>query len=144
MLTGPQACPAIEERACSKAGFALVEVLVALAILALALTVLVSVLADGTGRAGHAEKQARALLHAQSLLAAVGAEVALQQGRTSGRFEDGSRWHLTIEAHGDAADRRAWPVGAYRVSVEVAWVHAGQERSLVLTTLRLGTGEAAR
>jgi general secretion pathway protein I len=137
-------CPPSKEAEARDAGFTLVEVLVALAVLALTLGVLLQVLADGAGRAGHAEKQASALSQAQSLLAAVGSQIALQHGHTSGQFDDGSRWQLRIEAHGDAADRKAWPVGAYKVFVEVAWVHGSRERSLTLTTLRLGGKESTR
>jgi len=126
-----------------QAGFALVEVLAALAILALSLSVLFAVLSDGVRRTSHAEKLAEATLQAQSLLARVGSEIALKPGVTTGQLSDGSRWQLSVEPHGDAGERRAWPVGAYKVSAEIAW-NDGQERSLTLATLRLGAKESAR
>ena len=116
-----KSCPPDADARVRQDGFALLEVLVALAILALGLAVLLTVLSDGIGRAGHAERQVKALLHAQSLLAAVGSTIALKPGVTAGQLDGGLRWQVAIEAHADAADRKAWLVGAYKVSVEVAW-----------------------
>lgn len=127
-----------------EAGFALLEVLVALAILALTLSVLVGVLSDGVGRARQAEALAEAGLRARSLLARVGTEIPLRQGLTTGQFANGLRWQLRIEVYGDATERRAWPVGAYSVSAEIVWHDGVRERSAVLTTLRLGPKEPIR
>ena len=127
-----------------EAGFALVEVLASLAILALALGVLFAVLSDAARRTSHAERLAEASLHAQSLLARVGPEMPLTQGVTAGELPNGLRWQLRIEPYGDAADRRAWLTGAYKVSAEVAWNDGEKERSLTLATLRLGAKEQAR
>jgi len=128
----------------SEAGFALVEMLASLAILALALGTLFAVLSDGARRTGHAERLAEAGLHAQSLLARVGPEIPLTQGVTAGELPNGLRWQLRIEPYGDAADRRAWLTGAYKVTAEVAWNDGVKERSLTLATLRLGAKEQGR
>ena len=144
MLNTMQSHSPREKDESRQAGFALIEVLVALAISALALSVLFAVLSDGARRTSHAEKLARAALQAQSLLAAVGSQIALKQGLTTGQLDDGLRWQLRIDGYGDSADRRAWPVTAYQVSVEMAWTDGGRERSLGLTTLRLGPKESGR
>jgi general secretion pathway protein I len=128
----------------SEAGFTLVEILAALAILTLSLSALFGVLSDGIGRAGQAEAHAQAGSLAQSLLARVGAEISIRQGATAGEFAEGYRWRLRIEPYGDAADNRAWPIAAYSVSAEVTWGAGAQERSIVLTTLRVMPKEPAR
>lgn len=126
------------------AGFAILEVLVALAILAIALGVLLAVFADGIRRQGRAEELAEATLHAQSLLARVGADVPLKVGLTTGALSNGMRWQVRVERYGNAPDRKAWGGGAYRVVVDVL-EDGGQNGPLVnLTTLRLGPKEPDR
>jgi general secretion pathway protein I len=134
----------IAERCLEEDGFTLVEIVVALAILALSVTVLLGVISDGLRRTDQAARMARATSLAQSLLAKLGTELPAQQGETTGELADGFRWRLRLEPYGDNVDRQQWPVGAYNVSAEIAWGAGGGERSVVLTTLRLGAKEPAR
>lgn len=120
-----------------EAGFTLVEVIFALAILALSLSVLLSVISNGIRQTDRAQGLAQAGLLAQSLLAKVGTEVPIQEGGTAGESPGGFRWQVLIEPYGDAADREGWPVAAYAVSIEVRWGEPSQERLVTLTTLRL-------
>ena len=124
------------------AGFTLVETLVAFAILALSLGALFEVVSDAVRRTSRAEKLSQASLALQTLLARVGSDIPLQQGQPDGQFANGLHWRVRIEAYGDAADQRAWPVGAYKVSVEVHWPDGMQERTVSATTLRLGPRES--
>jgi general secretion pathway protein I len=128
----------------TEAGFALIEVIAALAILALSLGVLLSAISDGIWRTGQAERMAEAGSLAQSLLAKVGTEVPVQQGQTAGELADGFRWRLRMEPYGDTVDRQQWPLDAFAVSAEVSWGDHGQEHSVALTTLRLAPKEAPR
>jgi general secretion pathway protein I len=125
-------------------GFTLVEVVVALAILALSVTVLLGVISDGLRRTDQAARTAQATALAQALLARLGTELPVQQGETSGELADGLHWRLRLTPYGDRADRDQWPVGAYHVSAEVSWGAGGAERSVLLTTLRLGAKEPVR
>lgn len=122
-------------------GFTLPEILAALAILALSLSVLFGLLSDGLRRTGRAEATAEAGALAQSLLARVGTELPIEPGLTTGEFPNGLRWRLHMEPYGDGGDRQAWPVAAHVVSAEVAWGDGEQRRSVALTTLRLALKE---
>ena len=83
-------------------GYTLIEVLVAFAILALALTILLGTLSGATRQVKWADEAGRAALHAQSLLASVGVAESLQPGRRAGTFEDGHyRWSLDIAPYAD-------------------------------------------
>jgi len=126
------------------AGFTLVEVVVALAILALSLSVVFVAMSDGTWRVGQADAATRAGSLVQSLLARAGTEVPLREGRAEGQFADGFGWTLQVQRFGDAADRAQWPLAAYTVTAEVSWDEAASRRSLALSTIRLGPKEAAR
>jgi general secretion pathway protein I len=125
-----------------KAGFTLVEIIVALAILALCLNVLLTTISDALWRTGEAEAQAEAASLARSLLAQAGSALPLRDGAAAGRFENGFRWRLSATPYG-AADQQV-PVRAYAVTAEVFWDDAKAERSLALTTLRLGANSAGR
>lgn len=78
-------------------GYTLVEVLVTLAIVALALGPLLSVFSDGFRRTGHSQAMAQATLHARSLLDRAGIDTPLREGLTTGQLENGFRWRLSID-----------------------------------------------
>jgi len=134
----------IDESHDGEAGFTLVEVIAAFAILALAFSVLLAVISDGLRRSAQAEIEAEAASLAQALLAQAGTEAALQPGERAGEPGNGLRWRLRMEPYGDAGDTRQRPVAAYHVTAEVFWRDGLQERSLALTTLRLGAPEPTR
>ena len=120
----------------SRAGFTLVEIIVALAILALSLNVILPAISGALWRTGEAEAQAEAASLARSLLAQAGNAMPLHDGAADGQFENGFRWQLRVTPYG-AADQ-AMPVRAYKVAAEVFWGDAGRQYSAALTTLRLG------
>lgn len=81
-------------------GYSLLEVIVAFALLALALTLLLGSLSGAARQVHNADLRTRAVLHAQSLLAATGVEAPLQVGREQGDWEDGRyRWDLQVEPY---------------------------------------------
>lgn len=127
-----------------EAGFTLVEVIVALAILALCLGVLLGVISHTAWQTAQAERLARAGLLAQSLLATVGTEMPIRAGETSGEFPDGFHWRVKTQPYGEGAKREQWPVGGYTVLVEVSWNDGFNGRSVALSTLRLGAKEPVR
>jgi general secretion pathway protein I len=124
------------------AGFTLVEIIVALAILALSLNVILPTISDALWRTSEAEAQAEAAALARSLLAQAGISVALQNGEAAGRFDNGFRWRLEVTPYGRTD--QTMPVRAYKVVAEVFWDDPRHERSIALTTLRLGANGAGR
>ena len=126
----------------ARSGFTLVEIIVALAILALCLNVILAAISDALRRTGEAEAQAEAASLARSLLAQAGSAVPLDDGAAAGQLANGFRWRLQVAPYGPAD--QAVPVRAYKVTAEVSWDEARRERSVALTTLRLGAGGAGR
>ena len=126
----------------TRAGFTLVEIIVALAILALSLNAILPAISDALWRTSEAEAQAEAASLARSLLAQAGNAVPLHDGAAAGQSENGFRWRLQVTPSG-GADQTV-PVRAYKVVAEVSWDDARSERSVALTTLRLGTNGAGR
>ena len=118
--------------------------MVALAILALSLSVVFAAMSNGTWRVSQADAAARAGTLAQSVLARAGVEVPLREGHADGRSPDGLDWTLQVQRFGDAVDRAQWPLAAYVVTAEVFWDEASTRRSVALSTIRLGPKETTR
>lgn len=77
-------------------GFTLLEVLVAFAIAALALTVLFRATGSGLGSARAASRYEEAVVRARSHLAAIGHDAALVAGDASGDDGGGFQWRLSV------------------------------------------------
>ena len=129
-------------------GFTLLEVIIAFAVLALALTLLLGTL-SGSAREVRASADAgRAAMHAQSLLDQVGVGEALRPGSRDGEFEDGRyRWNLSIDRYVDPARRARDTIepGAPQLmllALHVEWGEGGPRERLDLQSLRLAQPEA--
>ncbi|MEL1266140.1 type II secretion system protein XpsI [Pseudoxanthomonas putridarboris] len=89
-------------------GFTLIEVIVAFALLALALTLLLGSLSGASRQVRQAEDSSRATLHAQSLLAQLGVGEPLRPGPQEGRFDGGRyQWTLQVAPYADPLAARA-------------------------------------
>lgn len=125
-----------------QAGFSLLEVLVAFAILGISLGVLLQAFATGLRNAGMADDYSRATLYAESILAAIGRETPLGEGNHSGPIDDRFSWRSSVTPYvDDMPDPEITKVRAYRVGVEVFWEGSSQTRSVALETLRLAPVE---
>lgn len=133
-LPGGSRCATSGPR-CSGAGFTLLEVIVAVAILAVALGALLQIFSSGLRGARVAGHHAIATLQAESKLAAIGIETALEEGESAGEFDNGHRWRVTVRPYlGSGQEAR---LAAYEVVVTVSWGETGGPRSISLGTLRL-------
>jgi len=127
----------------SMRGFTLIEVIVAFAVLALALTLLLGTLSGAARQVRWADDAGRAALHAQSLLDQTGVGEALQPGQREGEFEDGRyRWSLQVEPWRDQTTQDATlldPVAPrlMRLTLAVQWGDGGPRQQLQLQSLRL-------
>ena len=118
-------------------GFTLIEVLIAFVILALALGALLPGFSAGLRGLDAADDYATAAMFAESRLAAVGREAPLEEGTTSGEFDERFSWRLDVTALPEADPDGVLPVLPYGVVLTVSWGE-GDGRSIVVETLRLG------
>ena len=119
------------------AGFTLIEVIVALALLAAGLSILLGVISGSLQQTAKAERMAEAGSLAQSLMAEVGIDLPIKPEERDGKFPNGYQWHLKMHPYGDLKEREEWPIGVYMISTEVEWEEGTQRRSYALSTLRL-------
>ena len=128
-------------------GFTLLEVVVALAISAVALVGLFRAGSGGLFAVDTAARAQEAIQRAQSHLAAVGRDAALVQGDFTDDDGGGYRWRLRVRPV--ATHRASAPDGGaaalptlYDVEVAVSWPGRSTDRSVVLKTLRLGAARS--
>lgn len=127
-----------------QAGFTHLEVIVALAVLSVSLTLILRTLSGGFHHQQRAATLANATAFAQSLLARIGSDLPLNAGRQSGSLPNGFWWEVQVIPYGDGADLQAWPVAAYSMTVRVFEREGAEKEAFALTTLRLGRKAAAR
>jgi general secretion pathway protein I len=126
----------------SERGFTLVEVLVALTILAISLTIIFGGLSDGLqGKRAAADYQ-RAVALAESKLSSIGVETALQEGQSAGNFDQQFRWESVVtpyreEGRSEDSQPQNPPARPFILTVTIRWGAKGNERSVSLSTLRL-------
>lgn len=125
----------------ANAGYTLIEIVVAFAILALGLTLLLGTLSGATRQVRDAGDAGRAALHAQSLLALHGD--ALQVGSLDGELESGRyRWQLEVEEWQDpqlAGSRIGVDLNSarmLRLQLQVAWGDGGPRQRIEVSSLR--------
>lgn len=134
-------------------GFTLIEVVIAFALLAFALTLLLGAMTRATTLVGRADFAGRAALHAQSLLHQAGVGEPLVPGSSEGTFEDGRfRWSLRVTEWRDPdpavaalADSPLRDPGAPRLlelELVVAWKEGGPRERLEVRSLRRVHGVA--
>ena len=116
-------------------GFTLLETVVALAILAVALTALFRAFSDGLRGVAAAEAYGVRAAQAQAKLETVGATIPLAPGDYRGRTADGARWHVRVRVWRGMPPRAT---GVVPLAVRVT-VHGADGREVVLNTLRLGS-----
>lgn len=129
-------------------GFTLLEVLAAIALLAIAFAIGLGALGKSAQNAGRSAALDTAVEHAQDLLAVQGLIKPMDDGTFSGTFQDGMRWTLKIHAlprpaagqgGGEALQQQgallAQPSGVDLYQLDVA-VQYGAGRVLRLSTQR--------
>jgi general secretion pathway protein I len=126
-------------------GFTLLEVVVALAVAALAIVGLFHAASGGLLAVNTAGRVEEAVQRAQSHLAAVGRSAALIQGEFTDDDGGGYHWRLRARpvAHRQVAAADGNPnvpasATLFDVEVAISWPGRSGERSVVLRTMRLG------
>ena len=132
----------VAERTSQDSGFTLLEVVVALAIAALAIVGLFQAASGGLLAVSTAGRVEEAVQRAQSHLAAVGRSAALIQGEFTDDDGGGYHWRLRSRPVATrqvaAADGNATASATlFDVEVAISWPGRSGERSVVLKTMRL-------
>jgi general secretion pathway protein I len=120
-------------------GYTLVEVLVAFVILAMTLTVLLRIFSGGVRNIAVSADYARAVLIAESQLAAAGIDEPFYAGETSGIEDEDFEWTRSVTPYhpGVGYTSQVKDLKAWHVEVTVEWPRGDSFRSIDLSTVRL-------
>jgi prepilin-type N-terminal cleavage/methylation domain-containing protein len=117
-------------------GFTLLEIMVALAILALVFGSAFRGLSGALDRLGRGHTAAEALVLAGSTLARVGADIPIGEEEVRGRTDDGFTWVVQTAPY-DGPRPATGLLTGYVVQVSVAWMDRRNLRQVQLSTVRL-------
>jgi general secretion pathway protein I len=114
-------------------GFTLLEVLVAIAILGIGLTIVIQLLAGGLRLGRTSEEYTKAVNYARIKMEEIAVKPTLKEGNEEGKFDDIYRWQmvvkkvdlLPIENKPDFIP----PANFFQVQVDVLWKSGFKERS---------------
>ncbi len=122
-------------------GFTLIEVIVALAILGVGLTVIIELFSGGLRLARASMEYTKAVNYARMKMEEVTLKPAVQEGTERGESEDGAfRWQLGVKkmdvlSIDKSVDYRP-PVDLFQVKIDVFWGAGAKERSASIESFR--------
>jgi general secretion pathway protein I len=137
-------------------GFTLLEVMLAFALLAFAMSLLIGMLANGLHQVSRAENATEATLYAQSLLDPIGQLEPIAAGSQEGGFAANRyHWRMQIAPIADPSPHPASPAASapapetlnpavlYRIVLDVSWGAGDPTQTLHFVTLRARTAAPA-
>jgi general secretion pathway protein I len=124
----------------STTGFTLIEVVVAMAILGVALTVIIELFSGGLRLARTSAEYTKAVNYARMKMEEMAVKQTMEEGTQEGEFDHTFRWQvetkkvdvLSIEKGVDFKP----PTELFQVKVNVLWKSGSRERSTYLETYR--------
>ena len=129
-------------------GFTLIEVVVALGILSIGLTVLFGLFSGGLRLARTSEEYTKAMNFAQTKLEEITSQQSIQEGTDEGKCDDENfRWQVKIQKKEDLLpieqdSEFKPPVELFHVTVNILWKSGAQERSASIESLKACKSEA--
>ena len=129
-------------------GFTLLEVIIALAILGIGLTVIMELFSGGLRLGRVSEEYTKAMNYACLKMEEIAIQNTVTEGEDEGEFNDTYRWKVNVEKvdilPGDKGTEFKPPVEFYHVRVNITWTAGSKERSASLEsykTVKPGTDE---
>ncbi len=121
-------------------GFTLMETLVAMMILVIALVVILQLFSQGLRSGRLASDYTRGVMYGRELMENILLLKRDNEGIREGEIGGIYRWRAVTEAVEvkSARNNPEIPLETYRVTVQVRWMDGNREKSIELTSLKLG------
>ena len=128
-------------RSSQNRGFTLIEVVVALAILSVGLTVVIELFAGGLRLARVSEEYTKAVNYGRMKMEEIAVKPKIEEGSEEGKFDETFHWQvgvkkvdiLPIEKRPDLK----LPVELFQIQVKVIWKSGSKERSSAVETYKM-------
>ena len=113
-----------------RGGFTLIEVVVAIAILAISLAMIMQLFSGGLKASRASCDYTRAIVHAKDKME----EMSIEPLQDNGKFEDGFEWESEIQPYKELEDSN---LKLLKIKVKVSWLDAPQkQRAIELISLK--------
>jgi general secretion pathway protein I len=126
----------------STTGFTLIEIVVALAILGIGLTVIIELFSGGLRLGRTSEEYTRAMGYARMKMEEIISKRNIEEGSDEGDFDKTFRWQVDIKKIDlfplDKNPDLKPPVDLFQVKVNILWKSGSKERSTILETYKTG------
>ena len=114
-------------------GFTLIEVIVALAILGIGLTVIIELFAGGLRLARTSEEYTKGVNYARIKMEEIVSQQSMKEGNEEGKFDETFRWQVGVKKldilPGEKSTEFKPPVELFQVKVNILWKSGSKERS---------------
>jgi len=121
-------------------GFTLIEVVVAMAILAIGLTVIIELFAGGLRLGRTSVEYTKAVNYARMKMEEITVKEAMEEGREEGTFDDTYRWQVDVKRvdilPGEKKTDVKPPAELFQVKVNVLWKSGLKERSAFIESYK--------
>jgi len=124
-------------------GFTLIEIMVALAILGIALTIIMQLFSGGLCLARKSEDYSRAVFYGRQLLEEICLQKEISEREEAGKFEGDYTWKyeikpysVLIEKEENGGKGKNFSLKIFNVQVTVFWASGDKEKSLNFETLK--------
>jgi general secretion pathway protein I len=128
-------------------GFTLIEVVVALAILGIGLTVIMELFSGGLRLGRTSEEYTKAVNYARMKMEEITSQESIEEGTKEGEFDDAFRWQVGIKKLDllsiDKSIDYKPPIELFEVKVDVLWKSGSKERSTSVESLKASKTEAS-
>jgi general secretion pathway protein I len=131
----------------STTGFTLIEIVIALAILGIGLTVIMELFSGGLRLARTSEEYTRAMGYARIKMEEITSKQDIQEGADEGDFDKTFRWQVDVKKidflPSDKNPDLKPPIDLFQIKINVLWKSGSKERSASLETYKACKSEDA-
>ena len=125
-------------------GFTLIEVIASFTILAMTFMVVLEILSNSSTNTIKSSERSQIAMLAQSKMAEVGLIIPIEEGTTSGSFDDNISWNIAIQPYEVPYDGNVQmdfaPVELFKVVLTISWFDGyGERREVDSTTMKAMT-----
>jgi len=128
------------ERGTVRAGFTLMEVVVSLAILGIALTVIIELFSGGLRLAKTSKEYTKAVNYARAKMEEIESQQNIEEGTKEGEFDDIYHWRVGMKKTNILPPEKfpdfKPPVDLFQIKVDVLWKSGSKERSTSIESYR--------
>ena len=124
--------------ATNQRGFTLMEILVAVMILAISVVVILQLFSGGLKSSRLSGDYTRAIFHARGKMN----EILLQDQMTDevleGEFDDGYKWYVNVKyIEPDEENKRGPVVDSFNIDVNINWFYGNKKKQFKISTIKI-------